>query len=65
MSVNSGDRKQEKLEVIIAANKAKRGQLAKDKVDEMYDSWRNHASKGNSYRLLKRMDKFYESLWRD
>lgn len=44
--------------------KAKRGELTKAKVDECYYAWRNHASKGNSFKLLQRMDKYYKSLWR-
>lgn len=36
----------------------------KDKVDESYAAWRNHASKGNSFRLLQRMDEYYKNLWR-
>lgn len=26
---------------------------------------RNHAAKGNSYRLLQRMDQYYNDLWRE
>lgn len=44
--------------------KAKQGELTKAKVDECYYAWRNHASKGNSFKLLQRMDKYYKSLWR-
>lgn len=42
---------------------AKNGVISKEKVDECYRSWRAHAEKGNSYRLLKRMDAYYKSLW--
>lgn len=44
--------------------KAKRGEITKAKVDDSYYAWRNHASKGNSFKLLQRMDKFYKELWR-
>lgn len=44
--------------------KAKRGELPKEKVDESYRSWRNHASKGNSYKLIQRMDQYYKRLWK-
>ena len=44
--------------------KAKRGEMEKTKVDECYYAWRNHASKGNSYLLLQRMDKYYKELWK-
>lgn len=65
MLIDQKNVKRARLRLARAVEKAKRGQLAKDKVDEMYDSWRNHASKSNSYRLLKRMDIFYKSLWRN
>lgn len=45
-------------------NKAKRGEITKAKVDECYRAWKNHASKGNSFKLLQRMDQYYKSLWR-
>lgn len=45
--------------------KAKRGELTKAKVDECYRAWKNHASKGNSFKLLQRMDKYYKSLWKE
>ena len=44
--------------------KAKAGLLNRAKVDESYQSWRSHAAKGNSWKLLKRMDIYYNSLWR-
>lgn len=33
-----------------------------DNFDDCYTSWRNHVSKGNSYRLLCDMDEFYRNL---
>lgn len=44
--------------------KAKAGLLTRAKVDESYQSWRSHAAKGNSWKLLKRMDTYYNGLWR-
>lgn len=41
------------------------GYLPKEKVNESYAAWRNHASKGNSHNLLVRMDAYYNSLWRE
>lgn len=56
-------RERRKLRRLVA--KSKRGGIPRDKVDESYAAWRNHASKGSSTRLLKRMDNFYRDLWRD
>jgi retron-type reverse transcriptase len=39
------------------------GRMTKDHVDECYTSWKAHASKGTTYKLIKNMDRFYESLW--
>ncbi len=52
-----------KLRKMVA--KAKRGEMTKEKVDECYRSWKNHAEKGNSYKLIQRMDQYYRELWRD
>ena len=46
------------------AKKAKRGEILKEKVAESYQSWRNHAAKGDNKKLLDRMDKYYRNLWR-
>ena len=54
-------RERRKLRRLVA--KSIRGDITRDKVDESYAAWRNHASKGNSYRLLQRMDKYYKELW--
>ncbi len=41
------------------------GRVTKAKSDECYESWKAHARKGNSYNLLKRMDRYYENLWKE
>ena len=46
-------------------NKAERGEISRQKVDECYKSWKAHASKGNSYNLIKSMDRYYNSLWKE
>ncbi len=56
-------RERKKLRRLVA--KSKRGFLPHEKVDESYAAWRNHASKGNSFNLLKRMDAYYNGLWGD
>ena len=54
-------RQRRKLKRLVA--KSKRGRLPKEKVDESYMAWRNHASKGNTHGILQRMDKYYKGLW--
>lgn len=46
-------------------NLAKKGRLTREKVDECYRSWRAHAEKGNSTKLLRRMDTYYKGLWEE
>lgn len=50
-----------KLRRMVA--KVKRGEMTKEKVDECFTSWKAHASKGDSYGLIRRMNVYYKSLW--
>lgn len=62
-SFESNTARRRKLRKLV--RKAKRGEITKAKVDDCYQAWRSHASKGNSFHLIRRMDKFYKSLWND
>ena len=44
---------------------AKQGKRKREDVALAYAAWRNHASKGNNWKLLQRMDKYYNDLWRE
>lgn len=63
MLICPGNVKRERRKLRRLVAKSKRGLIPRDKVDESYAAWRNHASKGNSYKLLQRMDAYYQSLW--
>ena len=39
------------------------GRMTREKFDEKYESWKNHASHGNCHRLIKSMDCFVEKLF--
>ena len=43
--------------------KAKRGEISREKVDESYRCWRECASKGDGYTMLRNMDRYYQRLW--
>lgn len=45
--------------------KSKRGEIPREKVDESYYDWRSYAEKGDSFMMLRRMDQFYEDLWKE
>lgn len=56
--------KAERKKLFRMARLVAEGKLSKDKVDQCYQSWRNNASKGNSWHLLQNMDQYYRDLWR-
>jgi hypothetical protein len=43
----------------------KQGEMSREHVDNCYNSWKAHASKGDTYKLLKNMDRFYTALWKE
>ena len=65
MLIKSSSVKRERRKLRRLVSKSKRGGIPRDKVDESYSAWRNHASKGNSFKLLQRMDAYYKRLWGD
>ncbi len=44
--------------------RAKDGLMTKADVDKCYESWKAHASYGDTHNLILRMDKYYKELWR-
>lgn len=65
MALNSANIKHERRKLRKMVRLAKEGRITREKVDECYTSWKANASKGNSYKLLKRMDEYYMSLWQE
>lgn len=65
MFLNSDNIKHERKKLKKMIAKAKNGEMTKEKIDECYESWKAHASKGNAYKMLQRMDKYYKDLWGD
>ena len=51
-------RKLKKLAALHAA-----GRIDAKTVEQSYQSWRGHASKGNCYHLIRRTDQYYKSLF--
>ena len=62
---NSANVKHERKKLKRMVALAKKGEITKEKVDECFQSWCANASKGNSYKLLARMRKFYNDLWKE
>lgn len=65
MTVDPKRVKAERKKLFRLVRLAKEGKITRDKVDQCYQSWRSHASKGNSWHLLQRMDGYYKNLWED
>lgn len=61
--INPENVKRERKKLVRMVGKAKRGEITRKKVDECYEAWKAHAEKGNTKKLLKRMDEFYLGLW--
>lgn len=56
--------KQERRRLRRMVRLAKRGRMMRWQVDECYAAWRNHAAKGDSTTLMRRMDAWYSNLWK-
>lgn len=56
--VNAARRKYYRL-----AQKCRRGEISREKVDQSYQCWRNHASKGDCRKMIRNMDRYYRELW--
>lgn len=57
--------KAERKKLYRMANLVKNGKMTRQKFEQCYQSWREHASKGDSQKLLLRMDLFYKNLWEE
>lgn len=65
MTLNPANVKHERKKLEKLVHLAKKGERTKAKVDECFEAWKNHAAKGNSKKLLKRMDEYYQRLWEE
>lgn len=65
MRLNPANVKQERKKLYRLVAKAKKGEPSKAKVDECFNGWKDHAAKGTSYQLLRRMEAYYKELWRN
>ena len=46
-------------------NRCKNKLMTREQVDDSYNTWRSHVSKGNTHKVICRMDKYYNSLWKE
>lgn len=61
MLPNKVSHERRKLKRLVA--RAKAGLMTREEVDNCFVSWKAHASKGDTYKLVRNMEKFYRELW--
>lgn len=64
-TVNPENVRVERKRLRRQVHKCRRGEITREAVEDSYNCWKAHAAKGNSYKMLGRMDKYYESLWKE
>ncbi len=62
--ISSDNVKKERKRLVRLFRLVEEGKIPMRYVDRHYQCWRNHASKGNTYQLLCRMDSYYYDLRR-
>lgn len=65
MQIKSENVKRQRKKLRRMVKQSKAGKVSREKVDQSYQAWRNHAEKGNSFKLLQRMDAYYACLWKE
>nr|UWI32015.1 MAG: MatK/TrnK amino terminal region [Bacteriophage sp.] len=63
IKTESVKRERKKLRKLVRL--AKKGKLTREKVDQCYESYKAHVRRGNTWKMLRRLDKFYEELWKE
>ena len=61
--LNGENKRQIKKRLRIYSKLVLAGIMTREKFDESYNSWRNHASHGNCFKLLCEIDKYVEELF--
>lgn len=64
MLIKSENISQERKKLRHMVRKIKHGKATFEKLDEMYGAWKNHASKGNTFKAMARMEQYYQKLRR-
>lgn len=63
MQIRPDNVKRERKKLARLVKRCRDGLLPRSSVDASYQAWRTHASKGNNYNMICRMDEYYKSLW--
>ena len=65
MRIDPRNVKAEQTKLRRLAKLVRQGKRTRACANESFRAWKVHASKGNNYKLLKRMDHYYQSLWEE
>lgn len=65
MTLNSDNVRHERKKLRRLVSLARKGEITKAKADECFRDWCDHARKGNSYKLITRMEQYYRNLWKE
>ena len=63
MQIRPENVKRERKKLYRLVKRSLRGEMPRSSVDDSYQAWRAHANKGNSFKLIQRMDEYYKALW--
>lgn len=64
MNVLSAKVKQERRHLKGVVRLAKRGVISKEDADASFEGWVAHVKKGDSFKLIRRMRRYYRDLWK-
>ena len=64
MKLNPSNAKRERKKLKRFSKLVKSGDRTREHADQCYQSWCSHAEKGDNWKLLQRMDRYYRNLWR-
>lgn len=65
MFVKPSNVKEMRRRIAKMARLSLKGRIMRAEVDESYRAWRNHAGKGDSFRLIRHCDAWYKELWKE
>lgn len=64
MNVLSAKVKQERRHLKGVVRLAKRGVISKEDAGASFEGWVAHVKKGDSFKLIRRMRRYYRGLWK-
>jgi RNA-directed DNA polymerase len=57
--------KEERKRLYRQVRRVKKGEMPKSYVDDSFRTWKSYAKRGNSHKLIQRMNRYYSDLWKE